>query len=343
MRRPPLPAGPGVPGLVSVVLANWNGAAHASACLAALRAQTHLAVEILVVDNGSTDGSGAWWARQGGVRCLRNRTNSGFARAVNQGIAKSRGEFVCLCNVDAELDPPFLAWAVARLRARPQAGSVTGRIRRPAPPGAPAVLDTCGHGITRCGWAYNLGAGEPDDGRRPVAAEVFGVSAAAAVYRRAMLQDAQVGGEVLCAAFFAYLEDVDLDWRARWRGWEAWYEPRATAVHHRGGSGGWRSVAIERRVLANRLLLLVRNADGAAVLGRDLPAICAFTALRWAAGARRPAVWLAVGLLLRHLPAAVVARRRIRARRVVPAAQVDRWLEPTPWRRWLRPGGARRR
>ncbi|HVA20631.1 MAG TPA: glycosyltransferase [Candidatus Micrarchaeia archaeon] len=336
MTRPAPPGGPGEPGLVSVVLANWNGAAHAARCLAALRAQSHRPVEVLVVDNGSQDGSGEWWAAQPGVRCRRNPVNRGFAQATNQGIAASRGEFVCLCNVDAELGRDFLARAVARLRARPLAGSVAGRLRRPAGPGGSAVLDSCGHGITRAGWAYNIGAGEPDDGRLDAAVEVFGASAAAAVYRRSLLQDVAVAGEVLAADFFAYQEDVDLDWRARWRGWEAWYEPLATAVHHRGGSGGWRTAAVERHLLANRLLLLVRNADGDTVLRRDWPAIALFTGLRWGrAVGRRPGAVGALGLLVRHLPAAVRARRAIRARRVVPASELDGWLEPTPWRRWL--------
>ncbi len=343
MRRVAPPAGAGVPGLVSVVLANWNGAAHAGACLAALTAQTHRPIELLVVDNGSEDGSGAWWAAQPGVRCLRARVNRGFAWATNQGIAASRGEFVCLCNVDAELDPDFLTRAVARLRARPLAGSVAGRLRRPSASGTAAVLDAAGHGLTRCGWAYNRGSGEPDDARWDAAVEVFGVSAAAAVYRRSMLQDVAEDDGVLASSFFAYQEDVDLDWRARWRGWEAWYEPLATAVHHRGGSEGWRSAAIERHVLANRILLVVRNADGATVRRRDWPAIAAFTWMRWGrAVGRRPAQLGAVGLVLRHLPAALRARRAIRDRRVVAAAELDRWLEPTPWRRWVGRRSARR-
>jgi len=332
------PEGGGVPGLVSVVLANWNGAAHAGRCLAALRAQTHPSVELLVVDNGSRDGSGAWWAAQPGVRCLRARRNRGFAWATNQGVGASRGEFICLCNVDAELDRDFLARALDRLRARPAAGSVAGRLRRAQGPRGGVVLDSAGHGITRSGWAYNRGAGELDDDRWDVAREVFGVCAAAAVYRRAMLQDVAVLGEVLPVEFFAYQEDVDLDWRARWRGWEAWYEPRATAIHHRGGSQGWRSAAIERHVLANRILLLARNADAATVIRRDGSAIVAFTLMRWGRAAiRRPSTLAAAALVARHLPRAWRARRLIRARRVVPPASVDRWLEPTPWRRWLRP------
>ncbi|MHB8324116.1 MAG: glycosyltransferase family 2 protein [Candidatus Dormibacteria bacterium] len=319
---------------VAVVLVNWNGGSDCEKSLAAIRAQSLAAAELVVVDNGSQDGSCQWFERQPGVLVIRNRRNRGFAVAVNQGIAACTSELVLLCNLDVVLDPGFVAAAVARMKSASDIGSVGGRLRREE--GGESRLDSAGHRLHRSGWVSNRGHGELGEGRYWPPEEVFGVSAAAALYRRSMLLDVAIHGEIFCEAFFAYLEDVDLDWRARWRGWRCFYEPAATASHRRGGTGLHRTAMIERHVLANRILLYCRNAPPSWLRGRPLLGAVALIGLRAGLALRRhPSSILGLADALRGMPQVLRDRRTIMATRQVTDRAMEAWAEPTPWRRLL--------
>jgi GT2 family glycosyltransferase len=319
---------------VAAVVVNWNGRGDCEAGLGAVISQSLVPAEVVVVDNGSSDGSCAWFERQPGVRVLRNPQNLGFARAVNQGLAASTCPLVLLCNLDCVLDPGYLAAAVLRLESDPKIGSVGGRLRQGPNPSSP--LDTAGHLLHRSGWVANRGRGESGAGRYLVAEEVFGVSAAAALYRRQMLDDIAIGGEVFCEAFFAYLEDVDLDWRARWRGWRCYYEPAATASHRRGGTGLSKSALIERHVVANRISLLARNAPPSWLRGRRGASAAGFIALRFGlALGRHPTAVLGIVDAGRRRDQDSAARAHILGTRLVDDATIDRWALPTPWRSLL--------
>jgi GT2 family glycosyltransferase len=322
------------PPAVGVVAVNWNGRGDCEAMLGSLRAQELRPAEIVVVDNGSQDGSREWFEAQSEVRLIKNSTNLGFAAAVNQGLRAIESAYVLLCNLDVELDPGFIAAVVARAESASDIGSVGGRLRSGR--GDQSRLDSTGHLLFRSGWVQNRDQGAPDDGRHRVAEEVFGVSAAAALYRRRMLEDVALGGEVLCQDFFSYLEDVDLDWRARWRGWRAWYEPAAGASHRRGGSGLHRTAAIERHVVANRISVWVRNAPDSWVRDGHLASAGSLFALRTARAAmRHPSAVTGAADAIRRLPQSRRERRAIMGRRRVESAEVARWAAPTPWRRLL--------
>jgi GT2 family glycosyltransferase len=319
---------------VAVVMVNWNGAADCEAGLGSILAQTRPPDEVVVVDNGSSDGSCAWFERQPGVRVLRNPSNLGFARAVNQGLAASTSAAVLLCNLDCVLDPGFLAAAVLRMDSDPKIGSVGGRLRQGPDQASP--LDSTGHLLHRSGWVSNRGRGESGSGRYLVPEEVFGVSAAAALYRRRMLTEVAIAGEIFCEAFFAYLEDVDLDWRARWRGWRCYYEPAASACHRRGGTGLSRSAMIERHVMANRISLMARNAPSSWLRGRSGAAAAGLIAARFGlALARHPAAALGVVDAWRRRSQDRSARAQIMATRLIDDADFDRWALATPWRTLL--------
>ncbi|HEY6537538.1 MAG TPA: glycosyltransferase family 2 protein [Candidatus Dormibacteraeota bacterium] len=316
---------------VALVVVNWNGRADCEAMLASVRAQTQAPQELVVVDNGSRDGSREWFESHKDVHVIANAENVGFAAAVNQGLRASAAPYVLLCNLDVTLDPDFISAALARAESAPDIGSVGGRLRRPA--STVTRLDTTGHLLYRSGWVVNRDQGAPDDGRRQQAEEVFGVSAAAAIYRRQMLDDVALAGEVFCEDLFAYLEDVDLDWRARWRGWHAWYEPAATAVHRRGGSGLHLTSGIERHVVANRVTVWVRNAPPRWVRGGHLLSAGSMIALRLGrAGLRHPAATAGAADALRRLPRSRRERREIWRRRRVDGAELERWAQGTPWR-----------
>lgn len=312
---------------VSALLVTWNSLELLPACLSALRAQEPALAEIVVVDNGSTDGTVEHLREQPDVDVVANPANLGFAAANNQAIAASTGEVVLLVNADAVLEPGYVAACVAHFR-RPEVGSVTGRLVRPDPPG---VLDSTGHNVFSNGWAENRGELLEDSGF-DAAEEVFGVCAAAALYRRAALDDVAVDGQVFDETYFSYIEDVDLDWRLRWRGWRAWYEPRARAIHHRSASGAPQSARVMRHILVNRLLTVVKNYDRRSLVVHG-PGVAAFTVAKTIDFARRrPSAVLGLADAVGLLPVAMRRRRAIAARRRVAPGEVRRWLLPFPWR-----------
>lgn len=332
-------AGPVAVPAVAVVAVNWNGRRDCEGMLNSIRGQTLAASEIVVVDNGSADGSREWFAAQPGVQLLANPGNTGFSAAVNQGLRATASDYVLLCNLDVELDPGFIAATVARAESDPEIGSVGGRLRQLG--AGQAQLDSTGHLLYRSGWVANRDQGARDDHRHRDAEEVFGVSAAAALYRRRMLDDVALQGEVLCEDFFAYLEDVDLDWRARWRGWRSWYEPAATAAHRRGGTGLSATSAIERHVVANRISVWVRNAPPDWLTGSSLASAGTLFTLRTGrALVRHPMAAAGAADALRRLPKSRRERALIMERRQVESGALSGWAAPTPWRRILRGGAA---
>lgn len=345
------PPGP----LVGVVVVNWNGADDLPGCLAALRAQTWPPVEIVVVDNASDDGSQAVLERACDVdhpvpvRVVWNPTNRGFAGGANDGIAAlgTDVDAVLVCNPDVRAAPDYLTRAGAALVADDRRGAVQGRLHRSVTsPGGEPVIDTTGHVAFTTRLFRNRGEGEVDRGQWDRPGEVFGVSGALALYRRAMLDDLaiEVPGrdghprhEVFDEDLFAFWEDVDLDWRAAMRGWVTWYEPAATARHERGGAGPRRTARVEQLNWQNRLLVLLKDDSWGGLL-RDLPGVLVTTLLKTAelvltvpsAFLAALGDWRLVGVMLRK-------RRAVHGRATVGSAEVvARWFVPFDYLAWVR-------
>jgi GT2 family glycosyltransferase len=309
------------------VLVSWNQLHLLPGCLAALRGQSIAPSEVVVVDNGSTDGSVEWLRRQPELKLITNAVNTGFAAANNQGIRATTGELVLLLNTDVELAPEYLELC-ARHFDEADIGSVTGKLLRANPPD---IIDSTGHTVFGLGWAENRGEMLADSGYNEPG-EVFGVCAAAALYRRAALDSAVVDSEYLDETYFSYIEDVDLDWRLRWMGWRAWYEPAAVAVHHRHGTGARRTPRMMRHILKNRILTVVKNYDGRSLV-TNLPGLALFTMIKTLDFARvHPSSVLGLVDAARLMPTAWRRRRQIRTRRRAAPAEVRRWLQHFPWR-----------
>jgi GT2 family glycosyltransferase len=329
---------------VSVGIVTFNSAAQIGRCLASVLAQSHRPVEVVVWDNASADDS-AERARALGARVVTSERNLGFAAAANELVRRTTGGYLLLLNPDAYPAPDYLARLVAAAGADPRIGSVTGKLVRSDPTRGPALIDSAGHVFYRNRSALNRGENEPDRGQFDEPGEVFGVCAAAALYRRAMLEDVRVGDEYFDSAFFAYLEDVDLDWRARLRGWIAYYVPAAVAVHERGHKGKRRTkhTAVLRHSLKNRYLMMLRNDRITDVL-RDLPAIAGMELLRALDYAlAHPGALRGYLDLVALLPHALATRRQIQARRATPASALRRWVAAYPLRAKVREifGGTR--
>jgi GT2 family glycosyltransferase len=313
---------------VAVVIPTWNGLDLLRACLDALAAQTRAADEIVVVDNGSIDGTDDFLAAgppTGGalLRPVRLPINRGFAGGVNAGIAATSADVLVLLNNDALPEPGWLAALLEHLSGAPAAvGFVSSKLL--APDGR--TIESVGDFLDSSGAPGQIGHGEPDDDRFAAPREVFSGCGAATAYRRTMLTE--VGG--FDERFFAYYEDVDLCFRARLRGWRGELAPGAR-VRHQGSVTSDRVPGLKTRLCArNGWWLVVKN-----VPGRLLPGVL----LRLAAGAAfRTARAVGTGGARFHLrghlealaglPGVLADRRSIQRSRTVQVAQVRGWLTP---------------
>ena len=236
--------------LVSVVMANWNGRSWLSTCLPTLARQTFRDFEIIVVDNGSNDGSVEWlranWPQ---VWLIPLRLNLGFAGANNLGIRAARGQYIVTLNNDTLAAPDWLAQMITAVSA-PDIGMVAAKI---LVWNNPERLDSTGIAVDAAGMAWTRGDGRPAN--TPFPAEVFGPNAAAALYRREML--AQIG--LFDEDFFAYYEDVDLAWRARRAGWRCVYAANAQVRHWHSATGGQNKTFKAYLLGRNRVWWLLKN------------------------------------------------------------------------------------
>lgn len=322
----------------------WNSGPALDDAVASLTAQTHHDLDVVVVDNGSADGSAERARAHGGVRVIANPGNRGFAGGANQLVAaacSSGSDALLLCNPDVRLEHDYVERAVAALAADDARAAVQGRLWRfvpgqPTPPPGERRLDTTGHLAFRTRLFRNRGEDQPDDGRY-TSGEVFGVSGAVALYRLAALADVAVDGEAFDRELFAYWEDVDLDWRLQLRGWRAWYTADACGWHERGGAGPRRSPMVEKLNFVNRFMVVVKNDDPAAFV-RALPGVALTTTLKAAELALTvPTAFARAIPALGGLRSALAQRRVVQGRATVdPAAVIDRWFAPFHYGDWVR-------
>lgn len=243
--------------VISVVIVNWNRRDLLRAALESLATQTFTDFEIIVVDNGSGDGSAAMvreFSRP--VRLIENRDNKGFCAANNQGFAASHAEYIALLNNDAEADPGWLQALLDAIQVKPDVGeSDIGMVASKILVWEdPRIIDKCGHLIYPDGQNRGRGHGQIDHGQFNRVEEVLWPDGCAALYRRAMLDE--VGG--FDEEFFAYADDAELGLRARIAGWTCLYAPGAVVKHHRGATLGLNSAKRLTLIERNRVLLVVK-------------------------------------------------------------------------------------
>lgn len=258
------------PPLVSVVVVNYNGRKLLDLCLKSLQAQTHGAVEVIVVDNDSADGSISRVREQyPTVRLVRMGRNAGFAAGCNAGIAAASGTYVATLNNDAEADPNWIAEAVSTMTERPDVGMIASRMLFWQNPN---VINSAGISLDRAGIAWDrFGGRSARDAVANEVAEIFGPCAGAALYRTALLRDIGAFDE----RFFMYLEDVDLAWRAQLAGWRCLYCPSAVVYHRHSATSGEGSAFKSFMLSRNRVWLLAKNYPFPLVI-RNLPSIVGY-------------------------------------------------------------------
>ena len=309
--------------LVSVVLITWNSAPYLRRCLAGIAGQTYRDLELIHVDNASTDDS---VARVTGARQILNQTNRGFAAAANQAIRESRADFVALCNPDAFLTPDYIAKIVEAFdRAGENFGSATGTLFRAAGYDiAPTSdIDSLGIRMTRSGRHFDIHHKEDEEH------EVFGVSGAAGVYRKTFINSVTINGEFFDEDFFAYREDADVAWRGRLFGWRAMHVPDAIAYHVRAVTPERRRslpAAINMHSVKNRFLLRLKN-EGLYLALRNAPFELARDAMVIAAALTIERTSLpALGWLWRNRKRIGAKRNEIQKRRRVSDRALAEWF-----------------
>ena len=247
---------------LAITIVTYNSARYIRECLESVWAQQYPALQVTIVDNASADGT-RQILKTLSSRCdvVFNAINNGFAGGQNQAMARSRSKWILALNPDVRMTPDFLRNLVLAGEADPQAGTVCGKLLS-LEAESPPRFDSTGIYLTPELRHLDRGSRQPDDGRYDRWEYVFGATGAAALYRRAMVEDVSVYGQFFDEDFFAYREDADVSWRAQLFGWRCLYCPAAVARHVRSvvpENRRAQPAAINMHSVKNRWLLRMNN------------------------------------------------------------------------------------
>lgn len=242
----------------TIIIPNYNGLSFMEPCFESLKEQTVRDFKVLVVDNGSTDGS-VEWLKEHRVPSIFLKENTGFSGAVNTGIRAADTPYVLLLNNDTRVEPGFVAAMERAMDQSPKIFSVSSRMIQMY---HPELLDDAGDMYSILGWAYQRGVGRSVNLYQK-SCRVFSACAGAAIYRRAVFDEIGLFDEL----HFAYLEDIDVGWRAKLYGYDNVYCPDAAVYHVGSGTSGSRYNSFKVRLAArNCIYLNYKNMPGWQIL-----------------------------------------------------------------------------
>ncbi|OPY79179.1 MAG: N-acetylglucosaminyl-diphospho-decaprenol L-rhamnosyltransferase [Syntrophorhabdus sp. PtaU1.Bin153] len=241
--------------LVSVVILNYNGREFVEACIGSVLAQDYRDIEIIVVDNGSSDGSNdVIRERFPQVRLIETGRNLGFAAGNNLGIRLAKGTYIVVLNNDCELEDTCISAMKQAIGKRAEYGACASKIYLLYDDG---LLDAAGIVVYPDGLSIGRGRLERGD-LYDREEEVFFSSGCCSMYRKEMLDDIRLGDDYFDEDFFMYGDDTDLGWRARLRGWRCIYAPHARLYHAHSAASGSYSHLKAFHVERNRIWILVK-------------------------------------------------------------------------------------
>lgn len=322
---------------VSITLVTFNSGRFIKRCLESVLDQRYDAKEVIVVDNASTDGT-IDILEQFSDRCtiILNDENVGFAAAQNQAIRLAQGEWVLTLNPDVLLLPDFIQALVDAGNVDPKVGSVCGKllaIRATFDFPDKPLVDSTGIYFTPMLRHLDRGSQEVDNGHFTRMEYVFGATAAAALYRRRMIEDISLNNEFFDHDFFVYREDADVAWRSQLAGWKCLYTPLARGYHVRNVLPGNRRALpadINMHSVKNRFLMRIKNISVPlyrkffwSILWRDLIVIAC--CLLWEHSSLKAFLFLA-----RNWSATIRKRRQIRAITRVSDMYMESWFSYQP-------------
>ncbi len=326
--------------LVSVTIVTYNSGRFIKRCLESVLEQKYNNLEVLVIDNASTDGTVDILEQfESRCRIVYNDENIGFAAAQNQAILLSGGEWVLTLNPDVLLLPTFIHALVEAGYVDRRVGTVCGKLLTLTPdfdiPEKPRV-DSTGIYFNPMLRHLDRGSQDIDNGHYLNFEYVFGATAAAALYRREMIDDVTLDGEFFDPDFFVYREDADVAWRAQLMGWRCIYTPRARGYHVRKVLPGNRRAlppSINMHSVKNRFLMRLKNMtpdlyrrNWLSVTSRDLMVIAC--CLLWEHSSLKAFVYLA-----RNWRRVLGKRQEIMRRRRASDSYMARWFSYTPMSR----------
>ena len=247
---------------ITVVIPNYNGMKYLPECMTSLceRQEDAPEYEVLIIDNASADESVEYlekeWCRKSGVRVslIPMSENTGFCHAVNLGIRKAQSPYVILLNNDTKVEQGFLRGLYDAIREDERIFSVSAKMLMWD---KPELIDDAGDRYCALGWAYSRGKGRPAD-KYEKNVSVFSACGGAAIYRRSIFEEIGYFDE----NHFAYLEDLDIGYRARIYGYENRYEPAAAVLHYGNASTGSRY---------NMRKTELSSANNVCVIGKNMP------------------------------------------------------------------------
>ncbi len=322
---------------VSVTIVTYNSGRFIKRCLESVLDQKYPFKEIIVIDNNSTDGTiDILEPFEDRCRIVYNEENIGFAAAQNQAIGLSEAEWVLTLNPDVLLLQGFIEALVTAGNLDPKVGTVCGKLLTMTAgfdfPEEPLV-DSTGIYFTPNLRHLDRGSLQVDNGHFRNYEYVFGATAAAALYRREMIDDIEVQGEFFDADFFVYREDADVAWRAQLMGWKCLYAPYAKGYHVRKALPGNRRALpaeINMHSVKNRFLLRMKNItpnlyrqNFLAITLRDLVVIAC--CVLWEHTSLR-----AFPFLLKNWKGVMAKRREIMSRQRVDDEYIASWFSFEP-------------
>ncbi len=315
---------------VSVIVVNWNGRHLLESCLASLAAQTLSPLEVILVDNGSEDGSADWVAsHHPEVRLVRLDRNYGFCGGNNAGIRVAKGEYFALLNNDAEAEPRWLERLRATMREHAGLGACDSKVYFYEPRD---LIWASGADYSVAGSVVQRGYLQPDGGSNGAGpAEVFVAVACAVMYRRSALDHVGLFDE----DFFSGYEDVDLSFRLQAAGYGIVTVPDAIVYHKVSATSRRNSEFYVYYGQRNVLETYLKNMP-AALLLKYLPLHVLYTLgsmLYFARLGRLGATARGKLAVLRSLDRTLAKRRAVQRLRTAPTASLERkmsasWLQP---------------
>jgi len=283
---------------VSVVIVTWNAGKFIKDCLDSVFAQTFNDLDVIIIDNNSTDQTVRIMKNYlPHIRIIENDTNQGFCFANNQALAIARGNYVLTLNSDMILDKQYIFYLKEYLDKNHALGMVQGKFLRTDK----RTIDSLGLYLSPSKRLFDIAKGRADGPKYSKTQAIFGPCAAAAMYKRELLEEIKQGEEFFDNSFYFLVEDFDIAWRAKNKGWKAMFIPEAVCYHFRNSSK--HSVKFKQYLsFRNRYFMLIKNLSLKAALGYsfyflvyDLPRLF-FLSLR------NPYIPKAISEILHSLP-----------------------------------------
>ncbi len=261
---------------VSVTTVNYNSQHFIKAYIDSINAQSFKDLEIIIVDNGSVDNS-VKLLKEGlpFAKIIEAKENLGYCKAQNIAINNSSGEFIITLNPDISLDHTFIEEIVLCAQKNPKAGSISPKLFKMIDGEKTNIIDTCGHSISKGFIAKNIGDGQIDKGQFDNLIKIDGVSGAAPLHKKEMLESIKHIGEYLDEDLFISLDDVDIDIRSKNAGWQAVFCPKAVGWHMRSSSVSKMARKWNYYNYRNRYLMILKNASAKEII-LNTPAILLF-------------------------------------------------------------------